>query len=57
MCTEDARKYVEAGLHQRKLDREERAREAELETEGKRRAQLIRSLGFACGAAVFLILV
>ena len=34
-----------------------RAREAELETEGKRRAQLIRSLGFACGAAMFLILV
>ena len=31
MCTEDARKYVEAGLHQRKLDREERAREAELD--------------------------
>jgi len=34
-----------------------RVRERELETEGKRRAQLIRSLGLACGAAAFLIIV
>lgn len=40
-----------------RADERLRAREAELEREGKRRAQLIRSLGLACGAAVFLILV
>ena len=34
-----------------------RQREEKLSRESERRAQLIRTLGVACGAAVFLILI